>query len=175
MEKEIVPNFTNEISKLAEERMRVLFEIAKDLGVEVLSLQESREKILEHVRRELPQRYELVVQKLQKEGLSLSDLSNETLTDRLLGIDLLFRFNGKTYAVDVTSGKSVVVINKQKKFKQMEDLYKKLGINYALIIRLKEDITENTVFDLLSRLENIDANESTFTITIRYPDTKNKQ
>lgn len=172
MNKEIRPNFTSESSRLAEERIHALLEIAKSIGVEIYSLEDSKEKILEEIEHKLPQRYELVVQKLREEGLFLSDLSKEAMLDRLLGIDILFRFEGKTYAVDVTSGKSSVVVNKQRKFKKMEEVYKQLGINQALVIRLKEDITEDIVLDLFSKLEGIG---DAFTITIKYPEIKEEK
>ncbi|MFA4830614.1 MAG: hypothetical protein WC862_01310 [Patescibacteria group bacterium] len=173
--REITPNFLSKVSELAEQRIHELFEIAKGLGVEIFSLKESKQKILEQVRDGLPQRYELVVQKLQEEGLSLEDLSKEVLLDRMLGIDILFRYKGKNYAIDVTTGKHTVVKNKQKKFQKMEKVYRQLGIDHALVIRLKEAVTEDIVLDLFSRLENMDETQNTFSIVMRYPETKRKR
>ena len=102
---EVTPNFLSEVSELAEQRARQLLEIARDLGAEIFSLKQSKQEILKQVREKLPQRYELVIQKLQEEGLTLEDLSKEVLLDRMLGIDILFRYDGKNYAVDVTTGK----------------------------------------------------------------------
>lgn len=166
---EINPHFVSEESKTAEKRLRVLLEAAKDLGVEILSLSASKETILEEVRKGLSKRYELVVQKLQEEGLSLSELSREVLIDRMLGIDMLFKFEGKIYSVDVTTGKSSVIINKQRKIKEMEEVYKRLGINHALILKLKEDITNEMVLDLFSKLEEWGSHGNTFTVALRYP------
>jgi hypothetical protein len=171
----ISPNFVNEVSMLAEQRMSKLIETARDLGVEIFSLEDGKEKILEQVRQSFPQRYELVVQKLREEGLSLSDLPKDILLDRMLGIDMLFAFHGKNYAVDVTSGKHTVVKNKERKFKEMESLYKQLGIDRALIIRLKEDITEDIALDLFTKLESLDDNENIFSLVAKYPETKMKK
>ena len=113
--KEITPNFVNEDSRLAEERMHELIKIAQHLDVEIFSIADSKEEILEKVKHNFSERYELVVQKLNEEGLSLADLSKNTLLDRMLGIDALFTFDGKVYAVDVTSGQHTVVVNKEKK------------------------------------------------------------
>jgi len=110
----ISPNFTNEVSRLAEQRLRELIEKARELGVEIFSLETGKEEILDRVKKDFPKRYELVLQKLREEGLSLSDLPKNLLLDRLLGVDLLFTFQGKNYAADVTSGKHTVVLNKEK-------------------------------------------------------------
>lgn len=151
-----------------------LIEAAHNLGVEIFSLESGEEKILEQVKNGFPQRYELVVQKLREEGLNLSDLPKNVLLDRMLGIDMLFTFQDKNYAVDVTSGKHTVVKNKEKKFQEMENIYKKLGIDRALIIRLKEDISDDTVIDLFTKLEKLNNNDNIFTIVMRYPETKFK-
>jgi hypothetical protein len=171
----ISPNFVNEVSRLAEQRMSKLIETARDLGVEIFSLKDGKKEILEQVKHGFPQRYELVVQKLQEEGLSLSDLPKDILLDRMLGIDMLFTFKGKNYAVDVTSGKHTVVKNKERKFQEMETLYKQLGIDHALIIRLKEDITEDIVLDLFARLEDLDDKGDVFSVIVKYPEPKIKK
>ncbi|MCF6276647.1 MAG: hypothetical protein L3J07_02235 [Candidatus Magasanikbacteria bacterium] len=173
--REITPNFLSKVSELAEKRMRQLLEIAKDLGVEILSLKEGKQEILDQVNKKLPQRYDLVIQKLQEEGVSLEDLSKDVLLDRMLGIDILFKYKGKSFSVDVTTGKHTVVKNKQKKIAKMEEIYRELGIDHALIIRLKEDITEDIVLDLFSRIEDIDETSNTFSTVIRYPETKFKK
>ncbi|MBD3311692.1 MAG: hypothetical protein GF349_04365 [Candidatus Magasanikbacteria bacterium] len=173
--REITPNFLSKVSELAEQRIRQLLEIAKDLGAEIFSLDRGKQEILDSVREKKPQRHELVVQKLQEEGLGLEDLSKEALLDRMLGIDILFRYEGKNYAVDVTTGKHTVVKNKQKKFQDMEDIYRELGIDHALIIRLKEEVNEEIVLDLFSRLEDMDASQETFSMVMRYPETKLKK
>lgn len=171
----ISPNYVNEVSMISEQRMRKLIEVARDLGVEIFSLKDGEEKILEYVKQGFPQRYELVVQKLREEGKNLSDLSKDVLLDRMLGIDMLFTFQGKSYAVDVTSGKHTVVKNKERKFQEMESLYKQLGIDRALIIRLKEDVTDDIVLDLFSRLEDLGSKGDIFSVIIRYPETKIKK
>jgi hypothetical protein len=171
----ISPNFVNEVSRLAEQRMSKLVETARDLGVEIFSLEDGKEQILEQIKQGFPQRYELVVQKLREEGLKLSDLSKDVLLDRMLGIDMLFTFQGKSYAVDVTSGKHTVVQNKERKFQEMESLYKQLGIDRALIIRLKEDITDDIVLDLFSKLEGLEDKGDIFSIIVKYPETKMKK
>jgi len=171
----ISPNYVNEISKLAEQRMSKLIETACDLGVEIFSLEDGEEKILEQIKQGFPQRYELVVQKLREEGLNLSDLPKDILLDRMLGIDMLFTFQGKNYAVDVTSEKHTVVKNKERKFQEMESLYKKLGIDRALIIRLKEDITDDIILDLFSKLEGLEDNGDIFSLVAKYPETKMKK
>ena len=53
----------------------------------------------------------------------------------------------------------------------MESLYRQLGINHALILRLKENITENIVLDLFSKLDNINNDETLFSVVIKYPET----
>lgn len=174
MEK-ISPNFTNEISELAEQRMRELIAKAGELGVKISSLTQSKEEIIEQVKKGFPQRYELVAQKLSEEGLEISDLPKEALLDCLLGIDLLFRLNGVTYAMDVTSGKHTAIVNKEKKFQAMERLYKQLGIDRALIVRLREDITEDVVLDLFAKLEVLESDEEIFSIMVKYPETKMKK
>lgn len=171
----ISPNFVNEVSILAEQRMSKLIEAARDLGVEIFSLKDGEEEILEQVKQGFPQRYELVVQKLREEGLSLSDLPKNVLLDRMLGIDMLFTFQGKNYAVDVTSGKHSVVKNKERKFQEMESVYKQLGIDRALIIRLKEDITDDIVLDLFTKLEDLDDKGDIFSVIVKYPKTKMKK
>ncbi|MBI2448346.1 hypothetical protein HYV44_02180 [Candidatus Microgenomates bacterium] len=171
----ISPQYVNEASMLAEQRMHKLIEAARDLGVEIFSLEDGEEKILEQVKQGFPQRYELVVQKLRDEGLKLSDLPKDVLLDRMLGIDMMFTFQGKNYAVDVTSGKHTVVKNKERKFQAMESLYKQLGIDRALIIRLKEDVTDDMVLDLFARLEVLDDKGDIFSVIVRYPETKIKK
>ena len=171
----ISPNFTNEVSRLAEQRLRELIEKARELGVEIFSLETGKEEILDRVKKDFPKRYELVLQKLREEGLSLSDLPKNLLLDRLLGVDLLFTFQGKNYAADVTSGKHTVVLNKEKKFQEMESLYRQLGIDRALIIRLKEDVTDNVVLDLFSKLEGLDNKEDIFSVVVKYPETDMKK
>ncbi len=173
--KEITPNFLSEVSELAEQRIQQLFELAKELGAEIFSLEQGKQEILDNCKVKNPQRYELVTQKLQGEGLTFDDLSKAVLLDRMLGIDLLFRYKGKNYAVDVTTGKHAVVKNKQKKFQAMEELYHELGIDHALVIRLKEEITEDIVVDLFARLEELNETQNTFSAVIRYPETKFKK
>jgi|GEM_PF-1795446 len=174
-QKEIKPNYLSEVSELAEQRIKQLLGIAKDLGVEIITVNHGKEEILKNLKEKKPQRYELVGQKLREEGFSFEQLSKEALLDRLLGIDILFRYNGKNYAVDVTTGIHTVVKNKQKKISDLEHVYRELGIDHALIIRLKEDITEDIVIDLFSRLEKVDASGSTFLMVLRYPETKFKK
>ncbi len=172
--REVKPNFINDISERAEKRMRQILEIAGDLGVEIFSLDRGKQEIIDCIREKKPQRHELVVQKLQEEGLRLEELSKEVLLDRMLGIDILFRYGEKTYAVDVTTGKHTVIKNKQKKVHDMEDVYRDLGIDHALIIRLKEEITEDMVLDMCEKLEDMDAHD-TFSLVMRYPETKFKK
>lgn len=171
----ISPNYVNEVSRLAEQRMSKLIETARDLGVEIFYLEDGERKILEQIKQSFPQRYELVVQKLNEEGLKLSDLPRDVLLDRMLGIDMLFTFQGKSYAVDVTSGKHTVVKNKKRKFQEMESLYRQLGIDHALIIRLKEDITDDIVLDLFSKLERLEDKGDIFSLVTKYPETKMKK
>jgi len=169
---EIRPHYLNEASELAEQRLRRLLEVAADLGVETTSLRTGEAQIIEAVRQKFPERYELVVQKLRTEGLDLADLPKAALIDRMLGIDLVFAFKDKNYAVDVTSGKNTVLKNKEKKFREMESLYRQLGIDRALVIRLKEDVTEDTVLDLFGKLEGLEDRGEAFTAVMRYPETK---
>lgn len=82
----ISPNFVNEASRLAEQRIGKLIETARDLGVEIFSLEDGEEKILEQIKIGFPQRYELVVQKLREEGLSLSDLPKDIIYFNFLAI-----------------------------------------------------------------------------------------
>lgn len=162
----ITPHYTNEQSKTAEIELKKLVEIGKDFGVDIMDLRTSREEIIEVIKNEQIERYELVIQKLKEEGLSLEDLSENLLLDRMLGIDILFRFQSKIFAIDVTTGKNTVVINKNNKFKKMEDLYKKLGIDHAIVLKLKKEITDDIFVDLFSKLENI--TPEFFTSVIKY-------
>ena len=63
----ISPNFVNEASKLAEQRMSRLIETAHQFSAETFYIKNSKESIQEKVKSEFPQRYELVVQKLHGE------------------------------------------------------------------------------------------------------------
>lgn len=168
--KEISPNFLAEASKNAEQRMRELFDRARDLGVEVITLQHERKVILERIKKELPKRYSLVIRKLQQEGLKIGDVSKSVLIDRMLGIDTIFEFNDKKFALDVTTGKSTVVINKQTKILEMEKLYRRLGIDYAIVLRIREDVTDDLVLDFFSKLEEAAiADSNNFCLVIKYP------
>lgn len=170
------PNFTNELSKLAEKRIGDFIKLAKELGlgVEIYTLKESREEIINEIKNKLPQRFDVVVQKLREnDGVDLKDLSDQILVDRLLGIDVLFKYKGKIYAVDATIAKSSGIINKQRKIAQMEDVYKKLGIDYALIFKITEDITEDILLDVIYKIEEFDNKNNAFTLVIKYPKIKN--
>lgn len=167
--KEVFPNFVNEAAKHAEQSMRELFSRAKDLGVEIETLPYEAEYMLGELRRILPQRYELVIQRLRQEGLRPSDLSKPVLIDRVLGIDAIIGFEGKKIAVDVTTGKSTVVINKQTKFLEMEALYRQLGIDYAVVLKIEEDVTDDLILDFFSKLEDMLAMVDTFCVVIKYP------
>lgn len=105
----------------------------------------------------------------------MSDLPKNVLLDRMLGIDMMFTFQNKNYAVDVTSGKNTVVKNKKRKIEEMESLYKELGIDRVLIVRLKEEITDDIVLDLFVKLEKLNIEENTFSLIMRYPETKIKK
>lgn|SRR3989338_4234054 len=173
---EISPNFTDQKAKFAEEQLGVLAELGKPLGVEILSLEQGEDEITEAVKTGLPERYDLVTKKLSEEGLDLSNLPKDVLVDRLLGVDSLFRFNGKIYAIDVASGKHSTIINKERKMQAMEDIYKQLGIDRALILRLGEKVTEDVVLDLFTRLEKLgDQDQDIFTLVVKYPETNMKK
>jgi len=167
----IEPNYLNKEFKLSEEKLRKLIEISGDLGVSVLSLEAGKDEILEKIRENFPARYDLVIQKLKEEELDLDDLSKDLILDRMLGIDFMFSFKDKNYIVDVGTGKHSNIINKEKKFKEMEDLYREFGIDRALVLRLKEDITEDMALDLFGKLEKIDNEEDLFSIVVKYPET----
>lgn len=169
---EVSPNFVNEASALAEQRLHELFSRAEDLGVEIGTLEHDADYILEEVKRRLPERYSLVAQKLQREGLNADQLSKEALIDRMLGIDGLFLFKGRKFAIDVTAGKSTVVLNKQTKIIEMEELYRHLGIDHAIVLRIKEGITDDLVLDAFSKLEELAVSmPDTFCMVLRYPAT----
>ena len=172
---DISPNFTTESSRLAEDRMLELIERAKEIGVEVFSIERDHEMILDLVKEKAPGRFDLVMEKLQEEGITLDQLSQQVVLDRMLGVDALFRFDGKVYAVDVTTGKHSVVINKERKFHEMEDIYRELGIDHALILRLKEDISEDLILNLFSKIEIFTQEGGAFSAIVKYPETPMKK
>ena len=148
------PNFLNLASKNAETAMKALLSRAVDLGVKKADLSQDKQQIIETIRSFNPNRFELVSKKLLEEGLNVSDLSREELLDRMLGIDFLVTSEGKTIAIDVTSGKGSVLYNKRRKMNQLSNIYIALGIDHAVVVRIKRDLDDDSILDLFSRIQN---------------------
>lgn len=170
LKSDVEPNYTNKHSVNAEIRMKEILDKAKKIGVIITDIQIDPEQLIELTKHRMPDRFRLVCKKLKDEGLEISNLPKKVLIDRLLGVDATFSFNGKNYAVDVTSGKHTVIKNKEKKFAELEKLLRDLGIDYTLIIRIKQEISDDVILDLFTRLEQ-DDNEN-FCKIFRYPETK---
>lgn len=172
---EISPNYINNHSIHAEIGIDKIIDEAKELGVETEEPNFTAEAILSIAKQKIPERYNLVLEKLQKENKQISNLPKNVLMDRLLGVDSMFKFKDKVFAVDVTSGKHTVVKNKQKKFEALEEVLKEIGIDNTLIIRLKQDISDNVILDIFSKLESsILEEKNNFCEIMRYPETKKK-
>lgn len=148
------PNFLNARSKNAESAMKDLLSRATALGVERFDLPQDKEEIIETIKQLNPSRYNLVTSKLLEEGLVVNDLSKEELLDRMLGVDFLVISEGRTIAIDVTSGKGTVLLNKKEKLNELKEVHKALGIDHAVVVRIKKELDDNSILDLFSRIEN---------------------
>ena len=172
-QEDMAPHFVHEASRVAEERMTEILERAQELGVAVKTVEHEVNYIIEEVVRQLPKRYALVARKLEQEALAPADLPKAVLVDRLLGIDGIFEFEESKFAVDVTAGKSSVVINKQAKILEMEELYRSLGINHAIVLRIREEVTNDLILDFFSELEEIIfSSPDQFCVVMKYPAQK---
>ncbi len=170
LESKFTPNFTNNQSIKAEEGMREVLDRSKEIGVEAEPISITAEQVLSLAQDKIPNRYNLVYNKLKEKGINIQDLPVDVLLDKLLAIDNVFRFNGKNYAVDVTTGKHTVVKSKEKKFRELKDVLMNIGFDHALIIRLKQDVTDDVILDLFTNLEQYNGND--FYMTFKYPETK---
>jgi len=157
---EIAPNFTTETSRTAERNLVDLIEKGQLLGVSVSQIELSTRDIIEAVESNGNGRSELVRDKLLQEGLDLESLPKEILLDRLLGIDGLLELNGKMFGIDVTTGKGTVLHNKQVKAKELHSAYNKLGIDHFVVLRLRQDVTDDLVLDFFGKLEDIALEET---------------
>lgn len=169
--KENRPNYTNEHSVAAEIGIDEILVRARVLGVETRSLFNDSVEVLRLAQETVPERYNLVRDKLAQEGLRFDDLPDDTIADRLLGVDRVFAYEGRVYAVDVTSGKHTVIKNKVKKLEAMQSTLQKLGVDQALVVRLKQKITDDLILDFFTKL---DTRADSFCRVISYPDTKRK-
>lgn len=147
------PNFLNAKSKDAESAMKDLLNRAIVLGVERTDLPQDKQEIIETIKDLNSERFDLVAKKLLEERLSVDDLSKDELLDRMLGIDFLVRSEGKTIAIDVTSGKGTVLHNKKEKMNRLKEVYKALGIDHAVVVRINRELNDDSILDLFSRIE----------------------
>jgi hypothetical protein len=167
---EITPNYTTEQAERAEVGLKDLIKQGQILGVKATSVELTPNKIIKTTEKFSEDRLKEVRGGLVKEGLELESLSVETLSDRLLGIDGLIDFNGKTFGIDVTTGKGSVLYNKITKAKKLQSLYRELGIDHFIILRLRQEITDGLVLDFFGKLEQmtLDDTEQSFVKTIKY-------
>ena len=148
-DKEIKPHFTSESSSRAEDTLAAILSEISQTKPEVQPFSIDRDTVIAKVQRFHPERYNLVLSKLQSENLTLSDLDDKTLLDRLLGIDGVVRYKDKTIAFDVTSGKGTLLHNKSQKQEGFADVYQEIGIDYSFVVKIRQEPDDNSATKLL--------------------------
>lgn len=98
-----------------------------------------------------PERLRLVSEKYSG---NMDELSNTELLDKLLGIDATLQMNGKHIGIDVKTGKGSVLANKKRKTERLKDIYSVLGLDYFLVLRLRDEFSEDLLINLLSQIES---------------------
>lgn len=163
---EISPNYTNIRSEICERSMdKLVGDISNGVMVKL-----DRDVVINLVREFVPERLAVVSSKLEHEGKALADLDTDTLVDRLLGIDNLFRLGGKTYAIDVTSGNGTLLHNKKVKTENMRAVFTSLGIDHFIVVSLSEPYSANLVQRFLSDIKNTP--DESFTRVLKYRTTQ---
>ncbi|MBP7785728.1 hypothetical protein KA062_00535 [Patescibacteria group bacterium] len=160
------PNYVTEDSRSVEIQMKKILETAVSYGIDISSEILNRETLLNSVRNHVPERYQLVSDKLATEGLILEQLDDKTIYDRMLGIDYLIRFNGHLIAIDVTSGNGTLLYNKKRKFEELKPVFDDLGISHAVVISLKGGITDDQVISIFEKIDDLKDYE--FTTVLKY-------
>ena len=166
MNAEIFPNYINEQSKITETQLGQIIKKAVSYGISVHSEGLKRENVVAKVKELVPERWQLVEEKLSSEGLVPEQLDDKTLFDRLLGIDELVRMNGHLIAIDVTSGNGTLLYNKRRRFEELKPVFDDLDISHAVVISLKGDITDNQVISIFEKIDNLKDEE--FTTVLKY-------
>ena len=165
------PNYLTPQSRKAETDFDGILDRAQDIGLEVQKVNPdiTPSKILSLLEQIQPERLKLVQIKLKEKGINIKDLNLNELLDKALGIDFLFRFKDKVFAVDVASGNANTLLNKGEKIRSFEDIYKKIGIDKAIVIRIRDEITDDLLIDFLFKPENeIRENPENFFLEFRY-------
>jgi len=171
MNLEVRPNFTSEAAATAEKNMQELLDRSTVLGVEISPPALGTNEIIDIFKRKNPGRLIMVTAKLKNEGIDINHLTPQEVLDRLLGVDFVFDLEGKRFSVDVTTGKDTVIYNKRRKAEGMEDISHALGINHAIILRLKEEISDDLILDFFSQLEQISQDKtSNYCSILKYSD-----
>lgn len=160
------PNYLTTASQHAEKLMGDLLSQADVIDVKAIELERSDKEITDIVRKYSPERYDLVTTKLREDGRSLSSLSKGELLDRMLGVDFLIRFKGEKIAIDVTSGKGSVLYNKRKKMESLAPAFRSLGINHSVVVRVKQQLSEDLILELFSQVEDLIVKNNEFCAVI---------
>lgn len=163
------PNYLTKKSENAENEFEELIKASSFLGFDYLTADQlfSSEKCFEAVSKMHSDRLDLVAAKLNIPQESLNKLSSAVFSDKVLGIDKYFRYQGKIFGADIATGKSSSIINKRKKILEMKDVYTALGINNTIAIRIEKEIDDDLAIIIFSLIEKISQDPSKFYMEFR--------
>lgn len=167
MNVEISPNYVNEQSKLTETQLGQIIEKASEFGINLHLEELDRETTVAIAKELIPERWQLVNEKLSMEGLTPEQLDDKTLFDRLLGIDELINLNGKLIVIDVTSGNGTLLYNKKSKFETLKPVFDKIGIAHAIVVSIKGNLSDEQVISLFNYIDSLEDNEFSTVLKFR--------
>lgn len=147
------PNFTSEKAEKAEKDFNHILEENVFLGVSKGDILMDKEELIITLKKEIPDRISLVLEKVNESEDFLYHLSKNEILDKVLAVDSLFLFMGKLIAVDIASGNSSSLINKRNKMISFKNIYDKIGIDKAVVLRIRDEITEDLILDFFQKIE----------------------
>lgn len=165
-EASLTSNWYSEESKIAEEFVNNII-LSSDyttlLDPDVIY---NKETVLDVLSQYSNERFNLVKSKLKDlEGVDIEKLNLDDILDRVLGIDILFEFNGEFYCADVTTGGRSIVNNKANKYFKLENVLDILSIKRCMVIRVNKSLNIK-LEEAIDELELLLNNWNTYKPTI---------
>lgn len=140
------PNYLTKSSKALGEQFNAMLVRGSSLGVELLEPSLSSSQLLGIAENFCPEKVHKIKTKI---GASLlSELNPSELLDKI-GFDVIFRWEGITYALDLTVGGESAIANKKRKFRELERFSNRIGIERTAVY------TDRSFVDSDDRLLNL--------------------
>ncbi|MCB0324339.1 MAG: hypothetical protein KDD69_12235 [Bdellovibrionales bacterium] len=143
-------NFTTAAAERLESGFATMLQRAEGLGMESWEPGLSTAELLDLARRFIPARLAKIEGKVEED---LTRLSPAELLDKI-GYDTFFRWEGRVYALDLTSGGMSVVANKKRKLRELSVFTSKIGIdNVAVYVDRNFEDSDERLVELLEAIQ----------------------